>query len=328
MRLNSLLASPSFEAYLQGEPIDIQRLLYTREGKLRVSIISVAHLSDSERMFFITILLNEILAWVRSQSGTSSLRALLYMDEVFGYFSPTANPPSKLPMLTLLKQARAYGLGIVLATQNPVDLDYKGLSNTGTWFLGRLQTERYKLRVLDGLEGASAQAGATFDRATLERTLSSIGNRVFLMSNVHEDAPVLFQTRWALSYLRGPLTRAQIKSLRGQGSGTRDQPAGGSGQPGADVGVPGAGVGPTAVGGAPPQKVSSTSARSPSPAPSDAALSGARLVVSPEVTQVFVASATPGGKRRLTYRPALAAWARLHFAKANPSTDVWRVCGV
>jgi hypothetical protein len=162
MSLNNLLASPGFAAWREGEPLDIQRLLYTSEGKPRLSILSIAHLSDAERMFFVTLLLNEVVAWMRSQSGTSSLRALLYMDEVFGYFPPTANPPSKMPMLTLLKQARAYGLGVMLATQNPVDLDYKGLSNAGTWFLGRLQTERDKARVLDGLEGASTAAGAKF----------------------------------------------------------------------------------------------------------------------------------------------------------------------
>ena len=165
MQLNNLLASPGFSAWMEGEPLDIQRLLYTPEGKPRLSILSIAHLSDAERMFFVTILLNEVIAWMRSQSGTSSLRAILYMDEVFGYFPPSANPPSKTPMLTLLKQARAFGLGVVLATQNPVDLDYKGLANCGTWFLGRLQTERDKLRVLDGLEGASTAAGAKFDRA-------------------------------------------------------------------------------------------------------------------------------------------------------------------
>ena len=157
MQLNNLLASPSFASWLEGEPLDVQKLLYTADGKPRLSILSIAHLNDSERMFFVTILLNEILSWMRSQPGTGSLRAILYMDEVFGYFPPVANPPSKKPMLTLLKQARAYGLGCVLATQNPVDLDYKGLSNAGTWFLGRLQTERDKARVLEGLEGASAQ---------------------------------------------------------------------------------------------------------------------------------------------------------------------------
>ncbi|MFH1922894.1 MAG: ATP-binding protein, partial [Planctomycetota bacterium] len=213
MRLNNLLASPSFAGWMEGEPLDVKRLLYTPEGKPRLSIVSIAHLSESERMFFVTILLNEVLAWVRSQPGTSSLRALLYMDEVFGYFPPVANPPSKKPMLTLLKQARAYGLGVVLATQNPVDLDYKGLSNTGTWFLGRLQTERDKARVLEGLEGASVQAGATFNRQEMEATLAGLGNRVFLMNNVHEDRPVVFQTRWVLSYLRGPLTRQQIRRL-------------------------------------------------------------------------------------------------------------------
>jgi hypothetical protein len=176
MTLNNLLASPAFSAWSQGEPLDVGRLLYTEEGKPRIAIVSIAHLSDAERMFLVTILLNEVVAWMRTQPGTGSLRALLYMDEVFGYFPPTANPPSKTPMLTLLKQARAYGLGVVLATQNPVDLDYKGLSNAGTWFLGRLQTERDKARVIEGLEGASAAAGAGFDRARIERILAGLGS--------------------------------------------------------------------------------------------------------------------------------------------------------
>ena len=140
---------------MEGEPLNIQKLLYTPEGKPRIAVLSIAHLSDRERMFFVTIFLNEVISWMRTQSGTSSLRALLYMDELFGFLPPTANPPSKTPLLTLLKQARAFGLGLVLSTQNPVDLDYKALSNAGTWFLGRLQTERDKMRVLDGLEGAS-----------------------------------------------------------------------------------------------------------------------------------------------------------------------------
>jgi hypothetical protein len=213
MSLNNLLASPSFASWLEGEPLDIAKMLYTPEGKPRLAIVSIAHLDDAQRMFLVTILLNEVLAWIRTQPGTSSLRAILYMDEVFGYFPPSANPPSKRPMLTLLKQARAYGLGCVLATQNPVDLDYKGLSNAGTWFLGRLQTERDKARVIEGLEGASAQAGATFNRREMEAKLAALGSRVFLMNNVNDDEPTVFQTRWAMSYLRGPLTRDQIKVL-------------------------------------------------------------------------------------------------------------------
>ena len=211
MRLNSLLASPSFKAWLEGEPLDVNSFLYTKDGKPRVSIFSIAHLSDSERMFFVTMLLNEILAWVRTQPGTGSLRAILYMDELFGYLPPTANPPSKTPLLTLLKQARAYGLGLVLATQNPVDLDYKALSNAGTWFIGRLQTERDKARVLAGLEGAAA--GGLFDRRKTEQILAGLGKRLFYLHSVHEDEPVIFQTRWVLSYLAGPLTRDQIAAL-------------------------------------------------------------------------------------------------------------------
>lgn len=213
MKLNNLLAAPGFQSWLEGEALDIQSLLYSNAGKPRLAIFSIAHLNDAERMFFVTLLLSQMVGWMRAQSGTTSLRALLYMDEIFGYFPPVANPPSKLPLMTLLKQARAFGLGVVLATQNPVDLDYKGLANTGTWFIGRLQTERDKARVLEGLEGASSSAGKKFDKGRMEQTLAGLGNRIFLMNNVHEDEPVVFETRWCLSYLRGPLTRTQIKQL-------------------------------------------------------------------------------------------------------------------
>jgi hypothetical protein len=213
MSLNNLLAAPGFSSWMEGDPLDIQQILHTPEGKPRVSVFSIAHLSDAERMFFVSLLLNQTLGWMRMQSGTTSLRAILYMDEIFGYFPPVANPPSKLPLLTLLKQGRAFGLGVVLVTQNPVDLDYKGLSNTGTWFIGRLQTERDKARVLEGLEGVAAGTGMRFDRQQMEQTLAGLSNRIFLLNNVHEDSPEVFETRWAMSYLRGPLTRKQIKSL-------------------------------------------------------------------------------------------------------------------
>ena len=167
----------------------------------------MAHLDDQQRMLVVSLVLNAVLRWTRRQTGTSSLRALVYMDEVFGYLPPVANPPSKLPLLTLLKQARAFGVGLVLATQNPVDLDYKALSNTGTWFLGKLQTERDKARMLDGLEGVSSG----LDRQAIDRALSSLRGRVFLMHNVHEQAPIAFETRWALSYLRGPMGREELR---------------------------------------------------------------------------------------------------------------------
>ncbi len=213
MRFNNLLGAPGFSVWLEGQPLDLNQILYTPTGKPRIAIFSIAHLNDSERMFFVSLLLNQTVSWMRTQSGTTSLRALLYMDEVFGFFPPVKNPPSKAPMLTLLKQARAFGLGVVLATQNPVDLDYKGLGNTGTWFIGRLQTERDMARVLDGLEGAAAHSQGGYDRQSMEAILSGLGSRVFLMNNVHEDGPEIFETRWVMSYLRGPLTRNQIKTL-------------------------------------------------------------------------------------------------------------------
>jgi hypothetical protein len=287
MTLNNLLASPGFEAWLEGEPLDIAGLLYTPEGKPRVSIFSIAHLADAERMFFVSLLLNQTLSWMRTQSGTTSLRAILYMDEIFGYFPPVANPPSKQPLLTLLKQARAFGLGVVLATQNPVDLDYKGLANAGTWFIGRLQTERDRSRVLDGLEGA---AGTVLDRKRMEEVLARLGNRVFLMNNVHEDAPVAFETRWVMSYLRGPLTRNQIRTLMA----SRNRA-----------------VAPPPAAAAPAGKASADTAPRP--------------VLPPEVAQYFapVRAIRPAGAQ-LLYLPMLLGSARVRFVDARTQVDSTR----
>ncbi len=315
MTLNNLVASPSFAAWSQGEPLEIPKLLHTADGRPRLSILSIAHLSDEERMFFVTSLLSELIAWMRSQPGTQSLRAILYMDEVFGYFPPTANPPSKTPMLTLLKQARAYGVGCVLATQNPVDLDYKGLSNAGTWFLGRLQTERDKARVIDGLEGAAATTGAGFDRAKIERTLSGMQSRVFLMNNVHEDEPVLFHTRWVLNYLAGPLTREQISRLY--------QPT---------IAARGAALG--AAGGTAKKKrrtskkqaaaaaPQSTLADTPAP---DSTPADLRPSLPPDIDEQFVAISKVGSRDdRIVYRPALLARTTLHFSKSSMEVDEWQ----
>jgi len=211
--LNNLIAAPGFKRWLEGQPLDISAILHGPSGKPRMSIFYIAHLSETERMFFVTLLLQQILTWMRGQSGTTSLRALVYFDEVFGYFPPVAEPPSKRPMLTLLKQARAFGLGMVLTTQNPADLDYKGLTNAGTWFIGKLQTERDKMRVLEGLESAVSEAGTLLDSRYLDKLISSLGSRVFLLHNVHEERPIVFYTRWAMSYLRGPLTRRQVQEL-------------------------------------------------------------------------------------------------------------------
>jgi hypothetical protein len=216
MLLNGLMASPAFADWIEGQPMEMDRLLFGPSGKPQVSVLYIAHLSDAEKQFFVTLLLEQVVSWMRAQSGTTSLRALVYMDEVFGYLPPhPANPPTKKPLLTLLKQARAFGLGLILATQNPVDLDYKALSNAGTWFIGRMQTDRDKQRLLDGLEGVEVGEGGT-SRAQFDRMISALKSRVFLLHNVHESEPVVFHTRWAMSYLRGPLTRSQVQQLAGQ----------------------------------------------------------------------------------------------------------------
>jgi hypothetical protein len=213
MALNNVLASPSFAQWLEGVPLEIPQIIKAPDGRPRVAIFYIAHLSDAERMFFVTLLLQQVIGWMRTLSGTTSLRCILYFDEVFGYFPPTAEPPSKRPLLTLLKQARAFGLGVVLVTQNPMDLDYKGLTNAGTWFIGRLQAERDKLRMLEGLDTVFSSAGGRFDRAYFDKLISSLKPRQFILHNVNQDAPVVFYTRWAMSYLRGPLTKVQVKEL-------------------------------------------------------------------------------------------------------------------
>lgn len=287
MQLNNLLAAPGFQTWLQGEPLDTARLLYDESGRPRGSVISIAHLSDQERMFFMTLLLADVLAWVRTQPGTGSLRAILYIDELFGYMPPVANPPSKVLLLTLLKQARAFGLGVVLATQNPVDLDYRGLSNTGTWFIGRLQTERDKMRVMEGLEGASG--GQPFDKAAMEQTIAGLGKRVFLLHSVHEPKPITFETRWTLSYLAGPMTREQIKALTASAAT-----------------VPGTGAAARAA--------SASVSAAPAGASIASGASGRAPVLPPDVPQYFLPAVRDGAP---VYHPAIVGIADIGFSSAK-----------
>ena len=224
MAFNNLVASPRFQAWLQGEALDADSLLYSSDGKPQHSIFTFAHLPDPERMFFVTLLLESVLAWVRRQSGTQSLRALLYIDEALGFFPPVAQPPSKRPLMALLKQSRAVGLGCILATQNPADLDYKGLTNAGTWFIGRLQTNRDKDRVMEGLKGATVESGGDSERLDYDQAIGQLRPRLFLMHNVHQEEPLVFETRWVMSYLRGPLTRPEIQTLTARRSAHDDLP--------------------------------------------------------------------------------------------------------
>ena len=265
-QINNLIASPQFAIWTKGESINIDDLFYTKDGKPRISVLSIAHLDDKERMFFVTLLLNELVSWMRQQSGTSSLRCLVYMDEIFGYLPPVANPPSKTLFLTLLKQARAFGLGLLLATQNPGDLDYKALSNVGTWFIGRLQTERDKEKVLQGL--VTANSGT--DEKTLSKKLAGLGKRVFMLNNAGDSRPVLFHTRWALSYLAGPIMRNRFKDL------ISEVPQPETSEP---AGTAAAGIGVGAAAAAP--------------------AASTRPVLNPDVRQIFI----PGGGK--VYEPRI-----------------------
>ena len=290
-KLNALLAAPSFAAWTTGTPLSAASLLHAPDGRARTSVITTAHLSDEERMFATTLVLGELIAWMRSQSGTGTLRALLYIDEVFGYLPPTANPPSKTPLLTLLKQARAFGIGVVLSTQNPVDLDYKALSNAGTWFLGRLQTEQDRDRVLSGLSRADGAAGV--DTRELGQRIGGLEKRTFLLHSVHEAAPRVMHTRWVMSYLAGPLARPQIERLMA------DHPIRSEGRTEAQGTDDGVDAGAAAA-------ASAVTARRP--------------VLPPDVPEFFAASRAPRGAET-SWLPHVLAAAGLSWSRKRPPVE-------
>lgn len=330
MLLNNILAAPAFQTWIEGQPLDVPALLYTPEGKPRHSVFYIAHLTDQERMFFVTLLYSAVETWMRSQTGSTTLRAIVYFDEIFGYLPPISNPPCKPIMLRMLKQARAFGVGQVLVTQNPVDVDYKGLSNAGSWFIGKLQTDRDKQRLLDGLESVTASSG-DMDRGEYDRLISTLGKRVFLLHNVHAKGPQLFQTRWAMNYLAGPLTRPQIPALNQLAAAAVPKPA--------------ISPQPSAAGPQPPAAAAAVTSRPPDvkAKPSlgsetrPALPAGVREYFLPNnltFTQAFKAAgrAYPpeAYSQGLVYRPALLAQAYIRFLdrKYNLDTEVYKTAVV
>ena len=319
MRLNGLIASPSFAAWTEGQPLDVGALLFTPEGKPRASILYLAHLSDAERQFVVSLVTARVVTWMRSQSGTNNLRALVYMDEVVGFVPPTAEPPAKRPIMTLLKQARAYGVGVVLATQNPVDLDYKAMSNMGTWMVGRLQTERDKARVLEALSSA---AGGV-DLPAIDAGISGLGSRQFILHNTNDrGGPQRFSTRWAMSYLRGPLTRDQLSALPNLAppSSQSSSPAAAASTAPAEGAAIG-GVGAAAVPAASPSSTPAAAAAmsdDESPLAPKVASGVPVYYVDPAAPWVAEYGAVPGGKRLI---PVIAARVHLRYDEKKAGID-------
>ncbi len=205
--LNTLIASSSLARWRAGQDLDVGRWMQPVDEKTPATIVSVAHLDESERALALGVVLEETLAWVRSQSGTSRLRALVVFDEVYGFLPPHPHaPPTKRPLVALMKQARAFGVGVLLATQNPMDLDYRALSNAGTWIIGRLQTDADRARVIEGL-GERA-------KGPMAKLVQKIAPRWFVVRESGSGAPALLQPRWAISVLRGPMTAAEVRRLR------------------------------------------------------------------------------------------------------------------
>lgn len=329
MLLNNILAAPAFQTWIEGQPLDIPSLLYGPDGRPRHSVFYIAHLTDSERMFFVTLLYSAVESWMRAQTGTNSLRALLYFDEIFGYLPPIGNPPSKEPMLRMLKQARAFGVGQVLVTQNPVDVDYKALSNAGTWFIGKLQTDQDKQRLLDGLESAVA---GNLDRGAYDDLISRLGKRQFLLHNVHEHETQLFQTRWAMNYLAGPLTRSQIPALNQfvgasqpatQADPWGTTPTSGVPEPSqAKSAIPVAAVSPSTIASSQPDESEIGSSTRPN------VPSGVAEYFLPNnltLTQAYKAAGSdyPQGalQQGLQYRPVLLAQANIRFSNRKYNLD-------
>ena len=303
MKLNAVMASPTFAPWMKGVPLDIGAMMHVGD-RVPISVFHLSHLDDAQRQFFGGLLLQRLVAWSRSQPGTSSLRGLLFLDEAFGYLPPhPKNPPTKQPLLTLMKQARAVGFGVVLATQNPVDLDYKALTNAGTWAIGRLSTKQDVERVAEGLRSASG--------SDLTAAIGTLKPRQFVLRDVSEDAPIRFTSRWAMSFLRGPVSRGELKDLPGL-----VVPAGSESGSGSDSGGR-ASSGSTASAPsrpAPPPKLPGSATPPPTPADVDVAWLDPRAVFSARLDGAFAphrqASREDGN---LLFRPALFAQLRLRF---------------
>lgn len=296
MKLNTLLASPSFASWLTGVPLDAGRLLYGANNRPQTSVMNIAHLSDDERMFFITLLLNNLINWMRRQQGTSTLRAILYMDEVVGYLPPTANPPSKRLLLLLLKQARAFGVGVVLSTQNPIDLDYKALSNAGTWMIGRLQTAQDRERVTQGL--LSAGEGG-LNKAELNTWFDQLGKRQFLLHNVHAKAPQIFKTRWAMSFLSGPLSKAAIEQITAANSASVDSPAASTST----------------------SSTSNTSTAAPQTQPITAAEKNTAPILPSDIDAWYLPTAPKANGQATLYQPLVLAQVRVYYEDDKSGTN-------
>ncbi len=322
MLLNNILASPAFQSWIEGEPLDVAQMMHHPSGKPRHTIFYIAHLNDAERMFFVTLLYSAVESWMRTQAGTTSLRALVYFDEIFGYLPPVGNPPSKEPMLRMLKQARAFGVGMVLATQNPVDIDYKALSNAGTWFIGKLGTDQDKQRLLDGL--SSAMSGG-LDRREYDDLISAIGKRVFLLRNVHDKQPSLFQTRWAMNYLAGPATRLQIPALNALAGASGQQVSKSAGQPvsaPAAMNVPAASdQPPTTSHQSPESDLPGTTSRPAVPGRGAEYFLPNNLTVSQAALKDGRSLSTNAKPLGLLYRPVLLAQAGVRFLNRKYNLD-------
>ncbi len=216
--LNTLLASPTFASWRQGLTLDIAEWMKNDGPTTPVTIVSVAHLDDEERALVLGVLLEEVLSWVRTLLGSQRLRGLVVFDEVYGFLPPHPNnPPTKRPLVALMKQARAFGVGVVVATQNPMDLDYRALSNAGLWCIGRLQTDADRARVVESVAGGEA-AGGGEAASELTQVLKRLAPRWFLVRDAHlAEQTLLLQPRWTMSFMRGPMTRCETQKARGAG---------------------------------------------------------------------------------------------------------------
>lgn len=291
MAFNAILSAPSFGAWRTGVHLDPARLLDADGDRTPVSVFALAHLEEAERQFFVSLLLSRLLSWSRAQPGTDGLRALVFLDEASGYIPPHPyNPPSKAPLLTLMKQARAVGLGVVLSTQNPVDLDYKALSNAGTWCIGRLTTKQDRDRLLKGI-----------DARDLDSAVAKLEKRQFVLHEIGRGAPQVFGSRHAMAYLRGPLTQSEFGALnelwgKDVAAAAQTSPAGPSAAPSPQGGQDDLLPAPPVLEGTP--------ARYLDP----------RVVFSARFEGAFDRFAEPASDGHpLTYRPALRAEVDLRF---------------
>ena len=188
--------------WLTGEEINLKHMAEIAQ-RPQIHVYTLKHLKEEERQFFATLFMHRVVDYMYETGASNHLKLLVVMDEARGYLPPHPhNPGTKAPITTVLAQGRAQGIGMLLGTQNPMDIDYKALSNVGTWFVGRLRERDCARDLANELE----------NRGVDLKTVMNIPQRQFLLMDKHGGNDTL-KVRWCMNHLHGPIACKDLDLL-------------------------------------------------------------------------------------------------------------------